>query len=55
MRTTGRNNSTASATSRVSYLMAFPPNIGMTSQRLTLIYNLSRQTLGQGLGLSITQ
>jgi hypothetical protein len=51
MRTTGRNNSTTSATSRVSYLIAFPPSIGMTAQRLNLIYNLSRQTLGNGLGL----
>jgi hypothetical protein len=51
MRTTGRNNSTTSATSRVSYLIAFPPGIGMTAQRLNLIYNLSRQTLGNGLGL----
>jgi hypothetical protein len=51
MRTAGRNNSTTSATSRVSYLMAFPPSIGMTAQRLNLIHNLSRQTLGNGLGL----
>jgi hypothetical protein len=51
IRTRGRTNSTASATSRVSYLMAFSPNIGMTSSRMTAIYNLAKQTLGQGLGL----
>ena len=51
MRTTGRNNSTTSATSRVSHLIAFPPSIGMTSQRMALIHSLYRQTLGLGLGL----
>jgi hypothetical protein len=51
IRTTGRNNSTTSATSRVSHLIAFPPSIGMTSQRMALIHSLYRQTLGLGLGL----
>lgn len=49
--TIGRNNSTASATSRVSYLMAFQPNIGMSTQKMQDIYNLAKSTLGQGLGL----
>jgi hypothetical protein len=51
IRTSGRNNTTASATSRVSYLIAFPPNIGMTTGLMTSIYNTAKQTLGQGLGL----
>jgi hypothetical protein len=51
IRTTGRNNTTTSATSRVSYLMAFPPNIGMTTDLMTRIYNTAKETLGQGLGL----
>jgi hypothetical protein len=49
--TIGRNNSTTSATSRVSYLMAFQPNIGMTAQKMQDIYTLAKNTLGQGLGL----
>ena len=51
IRTTGRNNSTTAATSRVSHLIAFAPSIGMTSQRMALIHSLYRQTLGLGLGL----
>ena len=54
MRTTGRTNTTTSATSRMSYLMTFPPSIGMTSATMKQIYNLSRQTLGLNLVLSIT-
>jgi hypothetical protein len=49
--TIGRNNSTTSATSRVSYLLAFQPNIGMTAQKMQDIYTLEKNTLGQGLGL----
>jgi hypothetical protein len=49
--TIGRNNTTTSATSRVSYLLAFQPNIGMTTQKMQNIYNIAKQTLGQGLGL----
>lgn len=51
IRTTGRNNTTAPATSRISYLMAFTPNIGMTTLTMTAIYDLAKQTLGQGLSL----
>jgi hypothetical protein len=51
LQTAGRNNTTAAATSRVSYLLAFQPNIGMTAQKMQDIYNLAKQTLGQGLGL----
>jgi hypothetical protein len=51
MRTAGRNNTTASATSRVSYLIAFPPNVGMTTGLMTSIYNTAKATLGQGLSL----
>lgn len=51
IRTTGRNNTTVAATSRVSYLIAFPPNVGMTTELMTSIYNTAKQTLGQGLGL----
>jgi hypothetical protein len=49
IRTAGRNNTTVAATSRVSYLIAFPPNIGMTTGLMTSIYNTAKQTLGQGL------
>lgn len=51
VRTTGRNNTNATLTSRVSYLMTFSPNIGMTSAQMTNIYTLAKQTLGQDLGL----
>jgi hypothetical protein len=51
MRTAGRNNTTASATSRVSYLIAFPPNVGMTTGLMTSVYNTAKATLGTGLGL----
>jgi hypothetical protein len=51
MRTTGRNNSTTSSTSRVSHLIAMAPNIGMTASRMAQIHALYRQTLGLGLGL----
>jgi hypothetical protein len=51
MRTTGRNNSTTSATSRVSHLIAMAPGIGMTASRMAQIHSLYRQTLGLGLGL----
>jgi hypothetical protein len=51
IRTAGRNNTTVAATSRVSYLIAFPPNVGMTTGLMTSIYNTAKQTLGQGLGL----
>jgi hypothetical protein len=51
LQTAGRNNTTAAATSRVSYLLAFQPNIGMTAQKMQDIYSLAKQTLGQGLGL----
>jgi hypothetical protein len=51
MRTTGRNNSTTSATSRISHLIAMAPNIGMTASRMAQIHALYRQTLGLGLGL----
>jgi hypothetical protein len=53
MRTIGRNNTTALATSRVSYLISLQPNIGMTSAKLKQIYNLAKQTLGQNLSLPI--
>jgi hypothetical protein len=51
LQTAGRNNTTAAATSRVSYLLAFQPNIGMTAQKMQDIYSVAKQTLGQGLGL----
>jgi hypothetical protein len=51
MRTTGRNNSTTSATSRVSHLIAMAPGIGMTASRMAQIHAIYRQTLGLGLGL----
>ena len=51
LQTVGRNNTTAAATSRVSYLMAISPNVGMTSASMTALYNLAKSTLGQGLGL----
>lgn len=51
VRTTGRNNTNAAATSRVSYLMAFSSNIGMTTAQMTNIYILAKQTIGQGLNL----
>jgi hypothetical protein len=51
LRTTGRNNSTTAATSRVSHLIAFAPSIGMTSSRMAQLHALYRQTLGLGLGL----
>jgi hypothetical protein len=51
LQTAGRNNTTAAATSRVSYLLAFQPNIGMTAQKMQDIYSLAKQTLGLGLGL----
>jgi hypothetical protein len=51
LRTTGRNNSTTSATSRVSHLIAMAPGIGMTASRMAQIHDLYRQTLGLGLGL----
>jgi hypothetical protein len=51
LQTAGRNNTTAAATSRVSYLLAFQPNIGMTAQKMQDIYSLAKSTLGQGLGL----
>jgi len=51
LQTAGRNNTTVAATSRVSYLLAFQPNIGMTAQKMQDIYNLAKATLGQGLGL----
>jgi hypothetical protein len=51
LNTAGRNNTTATATSRVSYLMAISPNVGMTSASMTALYNLAKSTLGQGLGL----
>jgi hypothetical protein len=51
LQTAGRNNTTAAATSRVSYLMAISPNVGMTSASMTALYNLAKSTLGQGLGL----
>jgi hypothetical protein len=51
IRTTGRNNATAAATSRVSYLMVFAPDIGMTGTTMTALYNLGKTTLGLGLSL----
>jgi hypothetical protein len=49
--TSGRNNTSAQETSRVSYVIAISPNIGMTSLSMTSIYNLAKSSLGQGLGL----
>jgi hypothetical protein len=49
IRTTGRNNTTSAATSRVSYLMAIAPDIGMTGTTMTALYNLGKSTLGQNL------
>ena len=51
IQTAGRNNTTAAATSRVSYLIAFPPNVGMTTELMTSIYNTAKTTLGSGLSL----
>jgi hypothetical protein len=39
---TGRNNSTTSATSRVSQLIAMAPGIGMTASRMAQIHALYR-------------
>jgi len=49
--TSGRDNTSAQETSRVSYVIAISPNIGMTSLSMTSIYNLAKSSLGQGLGL----
>jgi hypothetical protein len=51
IRTTGRNNTTAAATSRVSYLMVFAPDIGITGTTMTALYNLGKTTLGLGFSL----
>lgn len=51
IRTAGRNNTTVAATSRVSYLMAFPPNVGMTAELMTSLYNVAKENLGLGLSL----
>lgn len=50
MRTVGRNNTTNTPypNSRISYLLAFQPGIGMTSQTMSAVYTLCQNTLNQG-------
>jgi len=53
MRTVGRSNSNStpyasSPNSRISYLLAFAPGIGMTSQTMSAVYTLCQNTLNEG-------
>jgi len=50
MRTIGRTNTTNAPypNSRISYLLAFAPGIGMTSQTMSAVYTLCQNTLNQG-------
>jgi hypothetical protein len=52
MRTIGRNNTTASATSRVSCLLVFSPDFQMDAAKNLLIHNLVKSTIGNGLTLA---
>ena len=50
LRTIGRTNvtNTPYPNSRISYLLAFQPGIGMTSQTMSAVYTLCQNTLNQG-------
>jgi hypothetical protein len=51
IRSTGRGSATTTPRSRISHLLAFSPDIQMTSAKMYLIYKLAVQTIGKDLQL----